>query len=116
MKFFRPEFFNRIDAVVTFQPLSQESMVAITKKELAEVACREGLEKSGLRLDWTEGLVAYLVREGFDTRYGARPLQRALENLLVTPLARFLVEHPQMKNATIRADVGPAGSVTFHTS
>jgi ATP-dependent Clp protease ATP-binding subunit ClpC len=103
--FFRPEFFNRIDAVVTFEPLSPEVIRAITEKELAEVGRREGLEKRGLRVAWSGAVVELLAREGFDARYGARPLQRAVESLVVTPLARFLVENPGVAGAVLRLEV-----------
>src|SRR5262249_39099315 len=91
LAFFRPEFFNRIDSVVTFQPLQEESIRAITRKELGEIAAREGLARAGVRLTWSERLERHLAREGFDERYGARPLQRALESLVVSPLARYLL-------------------------
>jgi ATP-dependent Clp protease ATP-binding subunit ClpC len=103
--FFRPEFFNRIDAVVTFDPLSPEVIRAITEKELAEVGRREGLEKRGLRLAWSDAVVEFLAREGFDARYGARPLQRAVEALVVAPLARFLVEQPGVGVRAVRLEV-----------
>lgn len=57
MAFFRPEFFNRIDAVVRFNALDEESILAITRKELAAVAEREGLAASDTRIVWTEALV-----------------------------------------------------------
>jgi ATP-dependent Clp protease ATP-binding subunit ClpC len=113
LAFFRPEFFNRMDGVVTFQPLSSETIRAITRKELVKVAGREGLARMNLRLEWSEALVEHLAREGFDARYGARPLQRTLENLVVTPLARYLLKHSWLRDATLRADLGPSGSVEF---
>ena len=69
-QFFRPEFYNRLDAVVTFDPLGPETIRAITLKELGEIERREGLERAGLKLRWSERLVVWLAREGFDARYG----------------------------------------------
>jgi ATP-dependent Clp protease ATP-binding subunit ClpC len=103
--FFRPEFFNRIDAVVTFDPLSPAVIRSITQKELTEIARREGLQKNNLRLTWSETVIDLLAREGFDQRYGARPLQRAVETLVVTPLAKFLVEHVALSSVILRLDV-----------
>jgi ATP-dependent Clp protease ATP-binding subunit ClpC len=111
MAFFRPEFFNRIDQIVTFEPLSAETIRAITRKELTEIAGREGIQRAGVKLTWSERLEAHLVREGFDERYGARPLQRTLEALVVTPLARYLIDHPQAKGTTLHVDVNEQGSV-----
>jgi ATP-dependent Clp protease ATP-binding subunit ClpC len=113
LAFFRPEFFNRIDAVVTFQPLRPETIRAITRKELAEIASREGLARLGLRVAWSEVLVEHLAREGFDARYGARPLQRTLETLVVTPLARHLLDHPELRDGTLTVDLSPTGGVCF---
>ena len=110
--FFRPEFFNRLDAVVTFQPLGPETIEAITRKELAEIAGREGFRRAGLRLTWSERLVAHLARVGFDARNGARQLQRVLERQVVAPLARFLLERPRLRDAELAVDCDEAGAVS----
>jgi ATP-dependent Clp protease ATP-binding subunit ClpC len=109
--FFRPEFFNRLDAVVTFDPLGRETIEAITRKELAAVERREGLRRAGLRLRWSERLVAWLAREGFDARYGARPLQRVLERRVTAPLAKYLLERPELAGAEIEVDCDERGDV-----
>jgi ATP-dependent Clp protease ATP-binding subunit ClpC len=98
---FRPEFFNRIDAIVSFEPLTQASIEAITTKELSEIASREGLAKAGLKLTWSADVVAHLARTGFDRRYGARPLQRTIERLVVTPLSRHLLEHANLRGTEL---------------
>jgi ATP-dependent Clp protease ATP-binding subunit ClpC len=113
LAFFRPEFFNRIDAVVTFQPLGEETIRAITRKELADVASREGLARLNVRVEWSDALVEHLARAGFDARYGARPLQRTLETLVVTPLARLLLQRPGLRDTTLRADLAATGEVVF---
>jgi ATP-dependent Clp protease ATP-binding subunit ClpA len=64
-------------------------------------------------MSWTEELVAHLAREGFDRRYGARPLQRALENLVVTPLARHLLDHPLIREMEVRVELDAEGKVIF---
>ncbi|HZS03909.1 MAG TPA: AAA family ATPase [Blastocatellia bacterium] len=113
MSFFRPEFYNRIDAIVRFNPLDEEMILAITRKELQEIAGREGLVNAGVRLTWTDEALNYLAREGFDPRYGARPLQRTLETLVVAPLARFLIERPALRETTVRLTLGPDKRVKF---
>jgi ATP-dependent Clp protease ATP-binding subunit ClpC len=115
MGFFRPEFFNRIDTVVTFEPLTPETIRDIAEKELRDLAQREGLIRFNLQLRWTTALVDHLAREGFDPRYGARPLQRAIEMLVVTPLSKFLVDYP-IRNATITIDSDAAGQVSITSS
>lgn len=99
MRFFRPEFYNRLDAVVAFAPLHEQTIRAIADKELRELAAREGM--AGLNLSWDEAVAALVASAGFDQRYGARPLQRALEELLVTPIARELAANPDRRQAKL---------------
>jgi ATP-dependent Clp protease ATP-binding subunit ClpC len=109
MNFFRPEFFNRIDAVVQFNALSKSMMRQITTKELAEITAREGLQRKNLRLLWSESLVDELIAAGFDQRYGARPLQRTIETMIVAPLAKYLLGRPDLNNATLQISPGNEG-------
>jgi ATP-dependent Clp protease ATP-binding subunit ClpC len=104
MKFFRPEFFNRMDAVVTFRPLLPPAVKAITRRELDAIAKREGLLRAGVSVRWSEALVDHLAAVGFDPRYGARPLQRAIEREVVAGLARWLLAHEVREGTTITAE------------
>ena len=99
--FFRPEFFNRLDTVVQFNPLDKASLYEITEKEIKAMAQREGLTEKGISLNWTEDVVKFLAEKGFDPRYGARPLQRTIETLLTSPLSKFLLENPKLNNYEI---------------
>jgi ATP-dependent Clp protease ATP-binding subunit ClpC len=104
-EFFRPEFFNRLDSVVTFSPLTGAVIESIAEKELRQLAAREGLRRHGVQLRWTPAVVEHLARAGFDPRYGARPLQGTLETEIVVPLSRFLVAaHPRPRAVTIDFD------------
>ncbi len=105
MEYFRPEFFNRMDGVVNFAPLNAEHIQSITRKELAEIASREGLTKSKLQLQWTDEVVTRLAQTGFDRRYGARPLQRTIERLVIAPLSRFLLANPGLTNCTLQLNL-----------
>jgi ATP-dependent Clp protease ATP-binding subunit ClpC len=104
-RFFRPEFFNRLDGVVTFNSLTSADVEAITRKELAELAGREGFASAGIRLEWSEKLIRFLARQGYDSRLGARPLQRALERLVVMPLARWKVAHPGRRDLVLHLEL-----------
>jgi ATP-dependent Clp protease ATP-binding subunit ClpC len=115
-RFFRPEFFNRLDGVVTFAPLGPEQVLKIARKELWELEAREGLASAQVKLGWSEMLVARVAREGYDHRFGARPLQRAIERLIVTPLARWKVANPTARNLTLHVDLDPTGEVTVTRS
>jgi ATP-dependent Clp protease ATP-binding subunit ClpC len=111
--FFRPEFFNRIDSVVQFDPLDRETILAVTRKELSELSRREGLAGNQIRLTWSESLVAHFTEKGFDLRYGARPLQRTLEQRVIAPLARYLLAHPVAAGQVIHATVDEFGNACF---
>lgn len=101
-RFFRPEFYNRLDAVVSFQPLGAQTLRALLDKELAELALREGLALHGLRLEVSSELVEALLQRGYNARHGARPLQRALDLAVVRPLARWRIAHPQARDRVLR--------------
>jgi ATP-dependent Clp protease ATP-binding subunit ClpC len=111
--FFRPEFFNRIDAVVRFDALTPRDVRAIAEKELRDLAGREGITKWGVRLAWTEGLLDHLAGVGFDARYGARPLQRAVEGMVVAPLARFLIARGVGAGEAVLLDVDDRGGLVI---
>jgi ATP-dependent Clp protease ATP-binding subunit ClpC len=102
--FFRPEFFNRIDAVVSFRPLNEE---------VADLSRRDGLAQVGLRLVAGDAMIEHLLRTGFDWRYGARPLQRVLETHVVTPLSRYLLNQPELRDAEVHIDIDADGNAVF---
>jgi ATP-dependent Clp protease ATP-binding subunit ClpA len=80
-----PELVNRLDEVLVFSPLSREAVHDIAKAQL--VALTERMRPRGYELEIDDQLVDLVVEEGFSREYGARPLQRAIERLLVSPLA-----------------------------
>jgi ATP-dependent Clp protease ATP-binding subunit ClpC len=103
-RFFRPEFYNRLDAVVTFNSLAEGTIREIAAKELREFASREGLTAQGVKLVWSDDVPALIAKAGYDRRFGARPLQRALEQLVTTPLARLLAEDPTLRDIEVRLE------------
>ena len=110
-RFFRPEFYNRFDAVVPFNPLGQESIRKITELELQKVEKRIGFTSRHLKLIWEEAVVDFLSETGFDKRYGARPLQRTVESLVVAPLARLLAEEPTIQHKKIQLQLNESRGV-----
>jgi ATP-dependent Clp protease ATP-binding subunit ClpC len=103
-KFFRPELVNRIDHIIGFKPLDKEAIRRIALKELNALCQRDGLSQAGILLRFSDRLVDRIAEVGFDERYGARPLQRAVDALLTTPLAHWLLEHPTPAGAEIHLD------------
>lgn len=69
----------------------------------------EGLSKRGIALSWTPQVVELLASAGFDLRYGARPLQRAIEQLVVAPLSKFLLAHPRASERSIELSTDAQG-------
>ncbi len=102
--FFRPEFVNRIDGIVYFNPLNNEAIRRIAHIELNALKKREGFIKRGIQLTFSERLIDYLVSIGFDEKYGARPLQRAIENTLVNPMANWLLDNPDGIDIKLKID------------
>jgi ATP-dependent Clp protease ATP-binding subunit ClpC len=102
--FFRPEFYNRIDSVLSFSALNKQTVRQIAIKELNALNSREGMLKRSIRLVWTDRLVDHVVQAGFDSRFGARPLQRVIEKEIVTPLALHLNDNPQLRDTQITVD------------
>ena len=88
-KFFRPEFINRIDEIVYFKPLSRTALKNIVMNITAELD--EELAKKGIEISLSPELVEYIVEKGYQPMYGARPLRRVFEQLLVQPLAHKMV-------------------------
>lgn len=115
MSFFRPEFFNRLDGVLTFHPLELPAIRQIVRLELGQLLAREGLARRRLTLKWTERLETWLAQTGYHIQYGARPLQRAVETAVVSPLARYLLAHPTLSNTTLVADLDADGRVQLET-
>jgi ATP-dependent Clp protease ATP-binding subunit ClpC len=88
-KVFRPEFLNRVDDIIVFRGLSEKDLSQIVDIELAKVAKR--LKEKGFTLELTSEAKEVLIEKGTNTEYGARPLRRAIENLLEDPLAEDLL-------------------------
>ena len=103
---FRPEFLNRIDEVVIFQPLAQEQARAITRLQMNELAAR--LLEQGLTLDADDSAINLLCKEGFSPTQGARPLRRVIEKLLTVPLSlRILLGNiPEQASVHVSTDEG----------
>lgn len=105
---FRPEFLNRIDEFVVFSPLTMHEMAPIVQLELAKV--RRRLEDKQLGLAATDGALHWLAKRGFDPVYGARPLKRAIQREVETPLAQAL-----LAGRIVGATVPPPASASSAT-
>ncbi|HXG08637.1 MAG TPA: AAA family ATPase [Gemmataceae bacterium] len=87
-RWFRPEFLNRIDRIVHFRALGAETAEKIARREVARVLERSGIARRRLVIDVDPGVYPLLLREGYSPAFGARPLKRTVERLVLLPVAQ----------------------------
>ncbi len=102
-RLFRPEFLNRIDEIVVFNPLSKEEMMEIVDLQLSKL--RERLADQEVSLEVGQDVKEFLAERGYDPAYGARPLKRAIQKYLETPLADWLLTHEEREGVILVASM-----------
>jgi ATP-dependent Clp protease ATP-binding subunit ClpC len=102
---FRPEFLNRIDEIITFSPLSEKDMVKIVDLQLKEVESR--LEQNGLKVSLSKPARTWLAKNGYSVDFGARPLTRALQKHIESPLSKKLLEGEFKSGDVVIVDLDP---------
>jgi ATP-dependent Clp protease ATP-binding subunit ClpB len=85
----RPEFLNRIDEIITFQQLTKQQIADVVRLQMKRVA--DMLQPQGITLQLTDQAVQYLAQEGYDPEFGARPVKRAIQNLVLNDLSRKIL-------------------------
>lgn len=100
---FRPEFLNRIDETVIFNPLRAEDMVNIVKIMVRQL--QERLKQQKIQLHLSEEVYAFLAQKGYQPEFGARPIQRSIMRYLETPLARYLVKNKETTEMTVHVSL-----------
>ena len=106
----RPEFLNRIDEVIMFEPLMKNDIKEIIRIQLNDL--KEQLNKSGVDLEFTEYALDYLAENGFDPQFGARPLKRLIQKQIVNQLSKKLLSGTIDKSKPVLVDVFD-GTVVF---
>lgn len=106
----RPEFLNRIDEVIMFQPLMLKDIKEIIRIQLNDL--KEQLAKSGVLLEFTDYALDYLAENGFDPQFGARPLKRLIQKQIVNQLSKKLLSGTIDKTKPVLVDVFD-GTVVF---
>ncbi|MEO7503312.1 MAG: NDP-hexose 4-ketoreductase, partial [Gemmatimonadaceae bacterium] len=104
---FNPEFLNRLDDVIVFHPLSESDIGQIVGILLKEVQKRLGDEELTLKL--TEAGSAFLVKNGFDEKFGARPLKRSIQKYIEDPLSEKILLGEFAKGDEIEVDIASSG-------
>ncbi len=105
---FRPEFLNRIDEIIMFSPLSIDQMYKIVDLQMKEV--RERLAEHGLNVEITDAARKWLAEVGFEPTFGARPLRRALQKHIESPLSISVLGGQFQKGDTVIVDMEEGGS------
>jgi ATP-dependent Clp protease ATP-binding subunit ClpB len=109
---FRPEFLNRVDEIIVFHALSEEHLKQIVEIQLGRLRAR--LAERRIVLELTDAARANLVHTGYDPSYGARPLKRAIQKKIETPLGRLLIKGAVRDGQTVRVDAADeSGDLAF---
>jgi ATP-dependent Clp protease ATP-binding subunit ClpB len=109
---FRPEFLNRIDDVIVFHSLTKEHLKEIVEIQLSGLRAR--LADRHVRIELTDAAREHLVEVGHEPVYGARPLKRAIQREIETPLSKLILEGQLRDHQTVHVDV-EGGRLTFET-
>jgi ATP-dependent Clp protease ATP-binding subunit ClpB len=99
----RPEFLNRIDEIIMFQPLLKGEIKDIIRIQLQDL--KDQLQKNGVVLEFSEYALDYLAENGFDPQFGARPLKRLIQKQIVNQLSRKLLSGTIDKSKPVLVDV-----------
>ena len=108
---FRPEFLNRLDEVIVFEPLTQTEIALVAGLLLQEV--RDRLAERDVYFDVTDAARTALVKEGYDPEFGARPLRRTIQRRIENPLAKRVLAGDFAPGDRVRVDLDAAGDYTF---
>ncbi len=110
--FFRPEFLNRVDEIIVFHGLSEDHLMQIVEIQLEGLRAR--LAERHITIEMTPDAQRHLVRAGYDSAYGARPLKRAIQKNVETRLGRLLLEGTVRDGQLVRIDYdSAAGTLVF---
>jgi ATP-dependent Clp protease ATP-binding subunit ClpB len=110
--YFRPEFLNRVDEIIVFHALSEEHLKEIVEIQLGRLRGR--LAERHINLELTDAARTHLVRAGYDPNYGARPLKRAIQREIETPLGRRILKGEIRDGQAVLVDLDPSsGELNF---
>ena len=99
----RPEFLNRIDEVIMFEPLSQTDIRDILRMQMRDL--QEKLSENGVSIEFTSGFEEYMTTKGYEPAYGARPIKRLMQKELINILAKSILDGHVHRDSTILIDV-----------
>ena len=100
---FKPEFLNRLDDTVVFRPLEREDLRQVVRLEFANIAKR-ALEQ-GITIDLTDAAIDWLLKEGYNPKFGARPIRRAIESNIEDHLSEALLKGEFGQGTVLSVDI-----------
>lgn len=109
--FVRPEFLNRIDEIVLFEPLTKENLHKIISIQFKQIQSR--VAEQGITLEATDEVLAKLGDEGYDPSFGARPLKRVLQRKILNELSKDILAGKVQKDSVIMMELGSDGEIIF---
>lgn len=110
-QFFRPEFLNRLDEIITFDVLSENIIQDIVKNQIKELADR--LDNKGVQLKVSEKALSKIAELGYDPKYGARPIRRVIQTELLNPIALTMVSNVGKGMLLVNVDVDKQGKIVL---
>jgi len=107
----RPEFLNRIDEIIMFRPLSKEDIRKIVDIQFGHIKHR--LEEAGMSVEISDSALNYLAEVGFDPQFGARPLKRAMQRLILNELSKQILSGKVSRDGMVGIDLDANGEIEF---
>ena len=107
----RPEFLNRVDEIVMFEPLSKNNLHKIVEIQFKQIQDR--LKEQGITLEATDEALTFLAEEGYDPTMGARPLKRVLQRRILNELSKQILGHYVSKDSIVMMELGEDKSLKF---
>lgn len=101
--FFRPEFLNRLDEIIVFDLLTPQVIRSIVDLQVDDVVKR--LEKKEIKLSVSKDVLEYLAKEGYDPKFGARPLRRVIQSKILTPVANMMVGEGMLQGGAVNVSI-----------
>jgi ATP-dependent Clp protease ATP-binding subunit ClpB len=98
----KPEFLNRVDEIIMFQPLTEAEVRKIVENQLKGVQAM--LEKNNIKVEFTKKAVDYVAKVGFDPQFGARPVKRVIQKNVLNELSKIILQEQVDKAAVIVVD------------
>jgi len=100
--YFRPEFLNRLDEIINFEPLKKDTLLKVVDLQLNRL--RERLEAKGISIEINDNVLSLITDLGYNPSYGARPLKRVIQKELESEIAKYILQGKYKEGSTIKID------------